>query len=118
MMSADSLSQIKRSFIRLTKERFYESEKLAKKAVIAERREIKQAKVEAGLVVQNKMYPYLHRRITSRDLRAKSRNSVALSIINNNPSIVFDFRYEHVFKSLHLMSSLYRQYIEIISNNR
>jgi hypothetical protein len=46
------------------------------------------------------------------------RNKILNSIILKDPSIVFDFRYNYSYEKNYLLSSLYRQYAEIIRINR
>ena len=47
-----------------------------------------------------------------------SRNKLLSAFINQNPSVVFDFRFEHTFDSRdELVKSLYRQIIDVISQN-
>lgn len=102
---------------KIAKERHYLLLKLEKRKL----RELKdteiQAKKDAGLW-EFKRHNGVVRQPTKVDERKFLRDKIATAIINDNPSVVFDFRYEYYFHRASMMASLYRQYIEVISKNR
>lgn len=58
------------------------------------------------------------KRINNTELRRFYRSKVLSSILNDEPSIVFDFRFTSMHTRIEHIKSLYRQYINIISYNR
>jgi hypothetical protein len=103
---------------KIAKERYYALQKAEKRALRLERLEEIQTKIDAGLWTTTDFRNSFVRKTTKTDERHFFRDRLASAVINNNPSIVFDFRYEHYFDRPNLMASLYRQYIEVISKNR
>lgn len=57
-------------------------------------------------------------RIDSTSMRRFYQNRVLTSLVTDEPSIVFDFRFVAQHKRLERIKSLYRQFIEIIGDNR
>ena len=58
------------------------------------------------------------KRINNTELRRFHRSKVLSSILTDEPSIVFDFRFTSMHTRIEQIKSLYRQYINIISANR
>jgi len=117
LLMASSFSQVKSFLVKIAKERHYKELKAEKREQTLEMQKERQALIDAGLlnISENNL---IHRRITTKDIRLKARSHLMSAIINKNPSVVFDFRYEHYFHRPNLIPSLYRQYIEIVSKNR
>jgi ribonuclease P protein 1 len=58
------------------------------------------------------------RRVSKNTEKHIQRTRVLSSIVNNSPSLVFDFRFEHKLKSISIQKSLNRQIAEVININR
>lgn len=58
------------------------------------------------------------KRIEVGEIRKFYRSKLLSSVMNDSPSIVFDFRYESKMTRIETKKSLYRQMIETISINR
>lgn len=117
LMECSSLNQVKLGLVRIAKERHYLLLKQEKRKLKALKDEEIQAKKEAGLW-EYKRHNGVVRQPTKVDERKFLRDRIASAIINDNPSVVFDFRYEYYFHRANMLASLYRQYIEIIGKNR
>jgi len=117
LLVAESFSQLKQFLIKIAKNRHYAEEKALKREETLKRKEKMQVQIDAGLISIQENHK-IHRRIAMKDIRFRGRNNLASAIMNDSPSLVFDFRYEHYFNRPNLIPSLYRQYIDIISKNR
>lgn len=100
---------------------------LTKKEFYKHQKEQKSIERENRLALRQDDEPYISnfpgaltfmRRITETDMRYCYRKRVCNSIILNEPSVVFDFRYIPMHTRDEIIKSMYRQFIEIISRNR
>ena len=104
------------------KEDYYTEKREYRKKLLVERRKaMEEARLNAVPGEPPTNYPghytYIHR-IDSQTFRTFYQSRVLSSIRNNEPSVVFDFRFVSQHTRLERIKSLYRQFAEIISRNR
>lgn len=58
------------------------------------------------------------KRVNNTEIRRFHRSKVLTSILTDEPSVVFDFRFTSMHTRIEHIKSLYRQYINILSANR
>lgn len=83
------------------------------------RKEKSERVIQPGEIVTN--YPghfTFMNRLDSTSIRRMAKYKVLTSVLTDEPSIVFDFRYVAQHKRIERVKSLYRQVIELVGENR
>lgn len=103
----------------MVKEEYYDFLKKQKKKELASREKRFFEIDNESEVMTN--YPgretYL-KRVNNTEVRRFHRSKVLTSILLNEPSLVFDFRFTSMHTRIEHVKSLYRQYINVLSANR
>ncbi|CAF0819498.1 unnamed protein product [Brachionus calyciflorus] len=113
LLKCESFSHLKKSMIHLVKEEFYAYQKEQKKLEKLKRAEIEDKENNSYTGTQTYLKP-----VGNSEIKDFNRKKVLSSIITNEPSIVFDFRYLSLHTRIEHKKSIYRQFIEIINENR